>query len=309
MYLPYLRGKQYELIGLRELLAEGLLSEKIVPIIEPVKLTSMLIKTVGAYSDAKKQLILVNNPEVGNFTKEMKDEKNASLAQAFIKSVKENDQIIYAQLLNKKSDEEQIKKFIKKYDGKMVTISLDKDAVQKYEKFFEDKNTIFNLIPDESGVRRKIRKQRVMLDDKFKKLERNTDYEGIDEPFSEDHLYYAEDGYVGFADYSVVGAEYSDTGFAPYAVAIHIVYFAEDYSLRIIHFVSDSNDDITDPAGKFKEALEKLVLWNKKMQLKTKGIKEFEDLYRREAYPGLGIVKKLSIMHHLELIGEFLDRE
>ena len=36
---------------------------------------------------------------------------------------------------------------------------------------------------------------------------------------------------------------------------------------------------------------------------------EFEDLYHREAYPGLGTVKKLSIMHHLELIGRYLDKE
>lgn len=44
-------------------------------------------------------------------------------------------------------------------------------------------------------------------------------------------------------------------------------------------------------------------------QLNTVAMKEFEDLYRREAYPGLGTVKKLSIMHHLELIGRYLDKE
>ena len=114
---------------------------------------------------------------------------------------------------------------------------------------------------------------------------------------------------MGFADYSVVGEEYNETGFAPYAVAIHIVYFDTDESLRVKHFVSDSNDDISDPAGKFQEALSKLVEWNKKKQLDTVAMKEFEDLYRREAYPGLGTVKKLSIMHHLELIGRYLDEE
>jgi hypothetical protein len=130
-----------------------------------------------------------------------------------------------------------------------------------------------------------------------------------DEPFSEDHLYYLEDGYVGFADYSVVGEEYNETGFAPYAVAIHIVYFDTDESLRVKHFVSDSNDDISDPAGKFQEALSKLVEWNEEKKLDTVAMREFEDLYRREAYPGLGTVKKLSIMHHLELIGRYLDKE
>ena len=48
---------------------------------------------------------------------------------------------------------------------------------------------------------------------------------------------------MGFADYSVVGEEYNDTGFAPHAVAIHIVYFDTDDSLHVRHFVSDSNDE------------------------------------------------------------------
>ena len=38
-------------------------------------------------------------------------------------------------------------------------------------------------------------------------------------------------------------------------------------------------------------------------------MKEFENLYHKGVYPGLGTVKKLSIMHHLELIGIFLDKE
>lgn len=192
----------------------------------------------------------------------------------------------------------------------MGTISNDKDAISVYETYFSETDVKFNLIPDESGFRRKVRKNRVLLADKFNKKERNNDYIEIDdEPFSEDHLYYADDGYVGFADYSVVGREYSETGFAPYAVAIHIVYFDADESLRVKHFVSDSNDDINDTAGKFQEALTKLVEWNEEKKLDTVAMKEFEDLYHREAYPGLGTVKKLSIMHHLELIGRYLDKE
>lgn len=44
-------------------------------------------------------------------------------------------------------------------------------------------------------------------------------------------------------------------------ILIHIVYFNEKKELRIHHFVSDSNDGIEDPGGKFGEALEKLVYW------------------------------------------------
>ena len=147
-----------------------------------------------------------------------------------------------------------------------------------------------------------------MCEDHFPKQTRNIDYSDIEtEFFSSDHLYYADDGYKGFADYSVVGGEYSETGFAPYAVAIHIVYFDEKNILRIAHFVSDSNDDISDPARKFAEAVEKLVEWNKTMKLDTVGMREFEEAYRNKTYPGLGVVKKYSIMHHLELMSKYLD--
>lgn len=37
MYYPYLRGKQFDLLALKESLNRGLLSTKIQPIIEPVR--------------------------------------------------------------------------------------------------------------------------------------------------------------------------------------------------------------------------------------------------------------------------------
>lgn len=67
------------------------------------------------------------------------------------------------------------------------------------------------------------------------------------------------------------------------------------------------NKHISDPARKFAEAVEKLVEWNKTMKLDTVGIKAFEDAYKNQTYPGLGVVKKYSIMHHLQLMSRYLD--
>lgn len=307
MYFPYLRGRQFELIALRELVENGVLSNRITPIIEPVKLSSTLVKTIETYGENGKPLAIITNPKVGSFNSDAREEKNQKLRKSLSESLQKNNHILFMNLLRANSKPEG---FIEKYADNMGTICNDKDAIPVYETYFAKMDVKYNLIPDESGFRRKIRKNRVLLADKFNKQDRNNDYiEVDDEPFSEDHLYYLEDGYVGFADYSVVGEEYNETGFAPYAVAIHIVYFDIDDSLRVKHFVSDSNDDISDPAGKFQEALSKLVAWNEEKKLDTVAMKEFEDLYRREAYPGLGTVKKLSIMHHLELIGRYLDRE
>lgn len=307
MYFPYLRGRQFELIALRDLVDKGVLSDKIIPIIEPIKLSSTLIKTIESYGKKGKQLGIIVNPKVGGFKIDIEEEKNQKLKNSLLTSLKENDYILYMILLSANLNPDE---FIKNHKDNMGTICDNKDAIPVYEANFAKMKVKYNLIPDESGFRRKIRNNRVLLADKFNKQERNNDYIEIDdEPFSEDHLYYVDDGYIGFSDYTVVGKEYNDTGFAPYAVAIHIVYFDSDKSLRVKHFVSDSNDDISDPAGKFQEALSKLVEWNKKKQIKTVAMKEFEDLYRREAYPGLGTVKKLSIMHHLELIGQYLDKD
>lgn len=307
MYFPYLRGRQFELIALRELVEKGVLSSRITPIIEPVKLSSTLVKTIEAYGENSRQLAIITNPKVGSFSSDAKKEKNQKLKESLFASLKENNNILYMYLLRASSKPE---KFIAKYADNMGIICTDKDAIPVFETNFSETNVKFNLIPDESGFRRRVKNNRVLLVNKFNKQERNNDYIEIDdEPFSEDHLYYSEDGYVGFSDYSVVGEEYNETGFAPYAVAIHIVYFDTDESLRVKHFVSDSNDDISDPAGKFQEALAKLVEWNEGKQLDTVAMKEFEDLYSREVYPGLGTVKKLSIMHHLELMGRYLDKK
>jgi hypothetical protein len=40
---------------------------------------------------------------------------------------------------------------------------------------------------------------------------------------------------------------------------------------------------------------------------RTFAIDKFEEFARQEIYPGLGTVKKLCIMHHVELIGKYLD--
>lgn len=87
------------------------------------------------------------------------------------------------------------------------------------------------------------------------------------------------------------------------------MYFAKDNSLRIRHFVSDSNDDISDVAGKFYEAVSKLYKWytteNQDRQLTT-GLQTLLDHFINKTYPGLPTLKKLSIMHHLELMNKYL---
>lgn len=51
MYFPYLRGRQFELIALRELLEGERIGQEIIPIIEPVKPSATLLKTLECFMD------------------------------------------------------------------------------------------------------------------------------------------------------------------------------------------------------------------------------------------------------------------
>ncbi|MCL2286843.1 MAG: sce7725 family protein [Firmicutes bacterium] len=312
MYFPYLRGRQYELLALRELAANNLLGDYVVPIVEPVRLSPSLIKTIAEYIRTGHLLAVIRNPAVGSFMEELRDaeedSKEGSNKEEF-HQLYNNETVVKSIIMQKNAVsllEHWSKSGIEKKD--LLVITTNRDFIDIYENEFAAVSPRYSLIPDESAFRRRIKRNRVILDDKFEKQSRNSDYQEDDKFFSEDHLYFAEDGLKGFSDYSVVGMEYVESGFAPYAVAIHIVFFAEDRSLRIKHFVSDSNDDISNPAKKFYEAVTKLNIWYQANPFPpTLGLQTLLEHYNNQTYPGLGSVKKLSIMHHLELMGRYLS--
>lgn len=194
-----------------------------------------------------------------------------------------------------------------------MSVLNNPDYVDYFKEIYSDDDPAYVLLPDERRMRRAVKENKVLFEDKFNKQSKNSDYlKCEDEPFSEDHLFFRDEGYKGFGDYSIVGDNYEEGGFSPRAVAIHIVYLSDDNELRIHHFVSDSNYDITDVAGKFGEAVKKLLDWyNKGHQERqiTSALSTLLDYANKGYYPGLPTIKKLSIMHHLELINKYLITE
>lgn len=304
MYFPYLRGRQFELIALRELLEKKLINEHIFPIIEPVKLSNTLIKTLNVYKEKNANIAIIYNPCVGSLDNEQLSSTTDNSICNTLGQLSSEPPILKAYHLSKNLPE------IENDLSNIILVANNRDMSIQYNNIYNTKIAPkYTLMLDESDFRRNIRnKRRVLLADNFIKKSKNADYNG-DEFYTRDHLFYSDDGYVGFADYSVVGNDYTESGFAPYAVAIHIVYLDTDKTMRIHHFVSDSNDDYSDTTGKFSEALEKLIKWNQEKQLSTYAMQEFKRLYNEQSYPGLGTVKKLSIMHHLELVSDFLAQQ
>lgn len=303
MYFPYFRGRQYELLALKELATSNLITPSVIPIVEPVKLIPALNSSLAAFGNANLPIGLILNPNVGDLADE------AETINQLLDRLGANANTIPSVLLNE-STEATMLKLAKKNVSENDTLAVlnNRDYLEIYRDLFSEESPKYTLCPDERIIRRSVSKNKVLFENRFNKQSRNADYPE-DEFFSDDHLYYGDDNYSGFGDYSIVGDEYIESGFAPYAVAIHIVYFATDNSLRIRHFISDSNDDISDVAGKFYEAVSKLYEWyanGQKRQLTT-GLQTLLNHYENKTYPGLPTLKKLSIMHHLELVGKYLD--
>lgn len=303
MYLPYLRARQFELIALRELVEKKLICNRIIPIIEPIKLSPTFIKTIGTFIEHNRKIALIHNPKVGSFINEIKQMNKENVFMDILN----NDNVIIAHIINENSKKE-IRE-IREYTTKeILIINNDINYLNIYDNEILEVNALCTLIPDESLFKRRTKGNKVLLADRFNKKVRNSDYIFIeDEVFTEDHLYYKEELFQGFSDYSIIGSEFSESGFAPYAVAIHIVYFDDANVLRIKHFVSDSNEDIKNPAGKFYQAITKLYKWQNNSNSYSYGLQQLKDYYLSEGYPGLGTVKKLSLMHHFEIISRYLE--
>ena len=304
MYFPYLRGRQFELLALRELAERDLISKYIVPIIEPVKMTSTLQKTLTVFNKKGLNLIFIKNPSVGYYISEINSDKAKQLPlYKALQAEIDNANILKALLFN-----ERIKEFRDDLSDVSAAIVPKVDSADDYLGLLKDKPIIYTVIDDKRGLRRMAKGSKIALEDCFIRKERNIDYkDNVDEFFSDWHTSYLEEGYEGFSDFSIVGEKYTESGFAPIAVAIHIVYLDKKKNLRIHHFVSDSNEGIKDTAGKFGEAVHELKTWCRKNNVsETRGLKSLYECADIGKFPGLGVVKKYSIMHHLELMSNLL---
>lgn len=315
MYYPYLRGKQFELLALREFSSEFKNNHTIVPIIEPVK------KQVNGLNAAALSMIengmkfaVILNPSDGDY-------RHTGI---------DNDILMSLTALTDDRDN-WIPAYIYKHNGKtlldhakqnnlsnlMIIFPSGADVNDEELMEFLSKDEVAfvvsgNLSNNRSARGRLLRlgKALISLEDRFNERPRNADYANeVDEIFSEDFAYYKNDGLAGFADYTPMAKDFIEGGMLPYAIAIHLTYQKSDDQIFVHHFVSDNNFDQSNIRGKFHEAAVKIApFFNNNGLYHTSAV---DELIRRaesdDGYPGLGYIKKLSVKNHLELITHILS--
>lgn len=310
MYHPYFRGKQFELLTIRET-APLLAQSGFTPIIEPVReALKGLGRALESVCEAKGRAIVIVNPDYGDHAGD-----GTSISALLKEGFLDKDGISAGILLKKSMTVDAALKLWEEHGNHDPTF---------IHAGFSEAKTLADRLPKlettshvfiEAHCGKLYRKHfkgstRILIRDGFKKR-RNADHPPV-EQFSDLHVTFEEEDMDGFGDFLIVGDEYVEGGGPAYAVAIHATFIDPEHEdvMFIYHFVSETRDTPTDPAGKFMQALDQLIA---KLESGTSHLHdgpamgEFRALHAQRHFPGLGHVKKLSMKHHIETLADFFS--
>ncbi|GLX13977.1 MULTISPECIES: sce7725 family protein [Pseudomonas] len=301
MYYPILRGKQFELIALREL-AGHIQPDVIRPVIEPVRGNlAPIIKTLEALSESGIVPLVIMNPAIGDFAKSSDGLSELTKITAnFTPCIKvrgTDDLSLLAKLELSLSN-----------SAIFIEGGIDKALVDRLQ---EASCILVNKDKVHSGAISRLNNV-VLFGDFFEKKIRNADYKEKSFYSSLHTEWRTYKNAIGFGDYTILSEEYSEAGGPAYVVTIHLSYVDGDEfdAMYVRHFSSFNDDSPANPGGKFKSALDKVheyINKNPGIFVRTTGLNELLNLHGNP-FPGLGQVKKYSMKHHIETTCEFVRR-
>jgi hypothetical protein len=304
-YFPFLRGKQNELMALRELAEQIAEHRRVIPIIEPVNRNSTTRISLDRYIEVSMPFLFVCNPSYGEFT----NDSDALFNELTNEALMEYDNWTPALQVDANSQVGSITHFLQRYGDFEVAIiynglptsgqaaALLADDRIAHHVFIEGRvgTAYINGIP--LG-------KRVMISDRFHRQPRNADYPEH-EFFTDMNTVAGNPNRVDFGDYSIVGDHFMETGGPAYAVVAHHIHYQghNPGALEISHFISDHTDAAVNTSGKFVEAVHNLVgALDDLRPNNTQACEEYREIDEDQNSRGLGYLKRLAIQHHVEIM-------
>jgi hypothetical protein len=143
-----------------------------------------------------------------------------------------------------------------------------------------------------------------LIRDNFIRQERNSDYPTEAEHFTDMNTQAGNLENINWGDYSIIGDEFSEGGGAALAVAIHHIHKSEDTgALEISHFLSEDQETTANVNGKIIQAVKNLVgNLDNLLPNDTCACNIYREMAATEHSHGLGYLKRLAILHHLEIM-------
>lgn len=315
MYYPYLRGKQFELLMLREM-APKIAQWGFTPVIEPVKKNFPVLKrALDELCNNNCNFVLIANPFVGD----MSHDSSTLIDEIINNHLADYENFSIGIHLSSENTLDQANHLLNQFDRQVSIIHNGFSEGKKLSELIAEKNSdIQEHIFIEKQNSRLYRNhfaqsKRVLMEDGF--ISRKNREYPENELFSELYLTYKTDlGCQGFGDFLMVGSDFNEGGGPAYAIAIHLTYVDPDAdnAIAIKHYVSDEVDTPKNPGGKYLQALKKLyndVTAPGSLIFRSDAVEEYLQFYENNHFPGLGYTKKLSMQHHLELMAHVLIDE
>lgn len=317
MYYPFLRGKQQELLLIRDYCDS--FHDYCRPIIEPVKLNPKdLLKATKTLKDERLPFIVIINPTEGDF------KNNPSVLKSiWDDSIIGNSNCMLGIIMSEGNNLSQLKSLIGDFPDNEIAI-IHKGIIP-----FTDYNIITKLkvvnehifcldsFPDQAKLVEDVNNyngEKIAIKDGFIKKSKNKLYP-LESPFSDLHKTYKQ-RFTGFGDFLVEGINYKENGGGGNTTAemwavVHLSMFIDEKSMEVKHYLSDSNtQDGASVAEMILECFGKIVS-DKAMLVDTpntltSGIKIIEDYYQQQKQTNFAKLKYISFIHHIDLMKHYL---
>lgn len=251
--------------------------------------------------------IFITNPQHGDFVAK-EDHLYSTLVSDG--ALEEYDDYIPALSICRETSYREVERFNANYgDSLRAVVYASEPTSQRVRDWCSSDTSIYhhiilNGVVPASFTRAIPDARKVIIYDHFKKQIRNADYPPT-ELFTDMNTSTSSVS-VGWGDFSIVGDNYSESGGPAYAVTVHHVHKSEENdALYINHYISDRQETAADTSGKIMEAVVKLV---DDLESLAPNTTDACETYRRMVESGnphsLGYLKRLAIMHHLEIMLE-----
>ncbi len=308
MYYPYFRGRQSELLALRDVAPKLATKKRVVPIVEPVMAKTGALKSFLEGAKSQHPHIVITNPAVGELVGDLATIQ--SLLAPYL-AIPGND-LRPGFHVGPSTTLADVDAFLAKYriqptafvfsspNPALIPVVVGRMSAAPVTPLaaFVDRKVSPSLIHACSAM------DRVLVRDGFTAQEKNADFPPLDF-FSDLHRTYKSAGFHGFGDFNIVGDQFKVGGGPAHAVAIHLSELNPAGEIDTNHFVSNRKTGAVDTPGKFMEALEKLMthVSHASQSFAYSGaVADFGVHHANRHFPGLPSVKRMSIRHHIELL-------
>lgn len=288
-YWPLLRGRQFDLMALQLLMEENALTKQVVPIIEPIRDAAVLPRVLKQRNRADLPTVVIQNPSVGTYG--LSTEKRYSLV-----SLLADPHVLQGWWW---------RPGLSFPAGQVLLLDdphhLPPAAVLAAAQYV--------VVPDDPRILAEIcHPRRIFLHDPWPRVARTREFgQYADTPFFTEQSWTAGHGFVGVSDYVLNGAPYFDKGWPQGTIAFHIAYFRAG-GVWLHHFLppvvgGSQAEQFAYLQGELRQWLAShrhAVLWDEPLRL----LLHYGEI---DHYPGLGVIKKLSVAHHLLTVQRLLQ--